>query len=169
MCIPFAAFLALAYVALVNDGEDYCSAKYLRRANELCTQGVSSTTLPLIAVCCFHGALLERILHRLRYSGCPLDDRSPSSSVPHLTANLTPQHKTTHMISIHFGHQFEATHGNKALRCQQATPLSFLVSRNDLDGVTLLLKLGVQVDSVCIHVLPFTEYKLIYIIIGILI
>ena len=129
--VPFAAFLALAHLILVGDQDTFGSAGYLQHANQLCKQSDMHTTLPLIAVCCFHGALLEPVLQRMFDSHCPLDEASPSMSATILIAESAKQAKI------------------EELRGREATPLSVLVSRNDVNGIKTLLKFGTKIVSVC--------------------
>ena len=141
--IPFAAFLALAYILLVDDGENYASAEYLRRANQLCKQSELHTTLPLIAVCCIPATSLERLLQRLRDSGCPLDDSTPSS-IASLLIEETRKEKEERVGRF----LLPCADSNIQFRAQQATPLSILVAKNDLAGMKILLKLGSITESV---------------------
>ena len=158
--IPFGAFVALVHSALFGDldanSDSSIQVEYLQRANTLCN-GVLHCTLPLLAVCCVHGALLENILRRLCDAGCALDEASPANGaiilveqVENDVANVEEMHpenvnlifsangRSDVLISIQPMH----------LRRPEATPLSLLVARNDLHGVLLLFKLGVRVDQV---------------------
>ena len=146
--IPFAAFLSLAYILLVDDGENYARPEYLRRANQLCQQSELHTTLPLIAVCCFPARLLDRLLQRLRDSGCALDDGTSTSSASLLIEETSKQQEHERFGGL-LPHEFEdANKGNIQFRARQATPLSILVAKNDLHGMGILLKLGSHTDSV---------------------
>ena len=150
--IPFAAFLALAYILLVDDGENYASPEYLRRANQLCQQSELQTTLALIAVCCFQATSLERLLQRLRDSGCPLDAGTPSRSATLLIEETRKKQEHERFGGL-LPHGLEnpiedPNKGNIQFRAGQATPLSILVAKNYLDCLKILLKLGSHTDSV---------------------
>ena len=146
--IPFAAFLALAYILLVYDCETYASAEYLRRANQLCQQSELHTTLPLIAVCCIPAASLERVLQRLRDAGCPLDDDTPSSSAT-LVIEETRNGKEERVGGLFFPYLRNVfTDPTIQFRARNATPLSILVAKKDIDCMKILLKLGSRTDSV---------------------
>ena len=147
--IPFAAFIGLAHILLGGDREGFGSGEYLQRANQLCRRSDPLTTLPLIAVCCFRGALLEHLLQRLCDAECPLDEGSPENSVKLLLAEISKEQQAEHGGGSERVKFAEPVLPNKSFRCRTVTPLSFLVSCTELASVNLLLRLGVRIDSVC--------------------
>ena len=119
--------------------------------------GVLHCTLPLLAVCCVHGALLENILRRLCDAGCALDEASPANGamllveqVGNNVANVGQMHheNVNFQFSANGRWDLDIPIQPMQLRRPEATPLSLLVARNDLQGVLLLFKLGVRVDQV---------------------
>ena len=150
--IPCAAFLALAYILLVDDGENYARPENLQRANQLCKQSELHTTLPMIAVCCFQLSSLEHVLQRFRDSRCALDDGTPSSSVTQLIEQTRKEREDYQLGRIlplsAQNHLEERITGNIHFRGRQATPLSIFVARNDMYGIKILLKLGASTELV---------------------
>ena len=151
--IPFRAFLAISISFPVFHQGSFNEVEYMKSANDFCKQTAKSATLPLIAVCCFEGSLLERVLQSLCNSGCSLDDASPSTHVKELASQIDSQNDAHFSKKERASVCSEVVHRRaSALRLSEANPLSFLVSRNNVEGVRLLLNLGARPGSVCIFI-----------------
>ena len=147
--IPFAAVLALGYMLLGGDQESIGSPTYLQHANKLCIQGPLHTSLALIAVCCLEGAQLERILNRLHDSGCSLGDTAPASSANSLHAEAGQQRIKRTDLHRRWLPSEGRKQRYKLLRGCEGSPLSVLVSKNDVSPMVALLKFGASTYSVC--------------------
>ena len=147
--IPFSAFLELAYSVLVTDESDSANQAYLHRANQLRQEGALCFPLPMIAVCCFDGALLERVLKRLRDSGCSLDATSPASTPSLLLSQLSESSNDwSDPAPFWVRRYFEIQSQRVEDPFSKISPLLLMVSIGHMQSIRILLKLGALPNSV---------------------